>query len=95
MRLALGGRNAAAGQDHAERLFLPDHALQPVHAPLFLDLARQIDAMPANHPVLAQLGTCLHPPGHHCRLLVACSGVSFAAEPGAGLLHRPARPAAL
>ena len=47
-----------------------DRAFGQADAPLPLDLARQVDAPPANHPVFGELRTRPHPPGHHRRLLL-------------------------
>jgi hypothetical protein len=44
---------------------LADRAFGQADAPLLLDLARQIDAPPANHPLFGELGTCPYPPGHY------------------------------
>jgi hypothetical protein len=45
-----------------------DRAFGQADAQLLLDLARQIDPPPANHPVFGELRTCPYPPGHHRRL---------------------------
>lgn len=50
---------------------IADRTFGQVHAPLCLDLVRQIDPTPANHPVLAQFRTRLHPASHDRRPLGA------------------------
>ena len=52
---------------------IADRTLGQGHAPLVLDLARQIDPTPADHPIRARLRTRPHPAGHH-RLLGAQLG---------------------
>jgi hypothetical protein len=47
---------------------IADRALGQMHTPLFLDLAGQIDAPPANHPLFGELRTGPDPPRHHRRL---------------------------
>jgi hypothetical protein len=70
---------------------IPDRAFGEADAPLLLDLARQIDAPPANHPILGELRTGRT----HSATTAICAGSSFAAAPGARRLLRPASPAAL
>ena len=65
---------------------IADRAFGQIDAPLLRNLAGQIDAPPADHPVCGKLWTRLHPPGHYCRLLLTelwCrTRCPLVAEPG-------------